>query len=79
MISREGPYSLQVKIGTAANVDEPITWSAPRLMSLDVTSPPWIDVDFTARYFMFEFATLAKGQPFRLTGYIVYYDVRGSK
>lgn len=78
MVSREGPYNLQVRVGTAANVDEPITWGDPVLMSLDKTSPPWVDIDVTARYMMFEFATLQKDQPFRITGYAIYYGVRGT-
>lgn len=77
-ISREGPYNLQVRVGTAGNVNEPIVWSGPRFMSLDRTSPPWLDFDVTARYMMFEFATLQKDQPFRLTGYEVYYTTRGT-
>lgn len=59
-ISREGPYHMQVRVGTAANVDETITWSHPHNMSLDITTPPWIDIDYTGRYFIFEFATLKK-------------------
>lgn len=78
MVSREGPYNLQVRVGTAANVDEPITWGEPVLMSLDKTSPPWVDIDVTARYMMFEFATLEKDQPFRITGYVIYYGIRGA-
>ena len=77
-ISREGPYNMQVRVGTAANVDEVITWSQPHNMSLDITTPPWIDIDYTGRYFIFEFATLKKDQPFKMTGYMIYYDVRGA-
>ena len=78
MVSREGPYNLQVRVGSAANVDEEISWSTPKNMSLDKTSPPWVDIDVTARYMMFEFATLQKDQPFRITGYSIYYDERGA-
>ena len=78
MVSREGPYNLQVRVGSAANVDEEITWSASKYMSLDKTSPPWVDIDITSRYMMFEFATLEKDQPFRITGYLIYYDERGA-
>lgn len=78
MISREGPYNLEVRIGTAANVDEPITWSDTKYMSLDRTTPPWVDFDVTDRHMMFEFGTPSKDQPFRITGYIVYYDERGA-
>ncbi len=77
MISREGAYGLEVRVGTAANVDEPISWSDTQYMSLDKTSPPWIDIDITDRYMMFEFGTPGKDQPFRITGYIVYYEERG--
>ncbi len=78
MISREGDYNLEVRIGTAANVDESISWSEKKYMSLDRTTPPWIDFDVTDRYMMFEFGTPSANQPFRITGYIVYYDERGT-
>lgn len=77
MISREGPYNLPVYVGTAANVDEPLNWYGPYNMSLDKTTPPWVDFDITARYFAFKFGTALKDQPFKLTGYIVYYQTRG--
>jgi len=78
MISREGSYNLEVRIGTAANVGEPITWSSNKYMSLNTSALPWIDFDITSRYMMFEFGTPLKDQPFKLTGYIIYYDERGA-
>lgn len=78
MVSREGSYDLQVKVYTAANVDEDLVLASTKYMSLDKTTPPWIDIDVTARYMMFEFATLKKDQPFRITGYVIYYDTRGA-
>jgi hypothetical protein len=79
MISREGDaYTLPVYVGTAGNVDEDITWSGPYNMNLDVTSPPWVDFDITARYMQFKFGTIQKDQPWKLTGYIVYYHLRGA-
>ncbi|MCM0760266.1 hypothetical protein M7775_17065 [Sporomusa sphaeroides DSM 2875] len=77
MVSREGPYNLRVRIGTAANVDEDIIWYGPYNMNLDRTMPPWVDVDITGRYFCVEFSTLKKDEPVRLTGYTLYYDMRG--
>lgn len=77
MVSREGAYNLNVKVYTAGNVDEPLTLAVSTTMSLDVTSPPWVDFDVTARYMMFEFGTAGTDEPFRLTGYMVYYDTRG--
>ncbi|EAX47553.1 hypothetical protein TcarDRAFT_1288 [Thermosinus carboxydivorans Nor1] len=77
MVSREGPYNLLVKVGTADNVDEPIKWYGPYNMNLDVTKPPWVDVDITGRYFCVEFSTLKKDEPVRITGYVLYYDIRG--
>jgi hypothetical protein len=78
MVSREGAYNLLVRVGTVANVDEEIEWSEPVPMSLDKTSPPWIDIDVTSRYMMFEFSTLKADQPFRITGYAIYYETRGA-
>jgi hypothetical protein len=77
MISREGSYNLPVWVGTASNVDEPVTWYGPYNMSLDKTSPPWVDFDITARYMAFKFGTQLKDQPWKLTGYIIYYQTRG--
>jgi hypothetical protein len=78
MISREGPYNLPVYVGTAANVDEPITWHGPYNMSLDRTYPPWIDVDISARYLCLRLGTTNADEPFKLTGYIMYYHLRGT-
>lgn len=77
MISREGPYVLPVYVGTADNVDEPVQWNGPYNMSLDKTYPPWIDLDVSSRYFCLKFGTVLKEQPFKLTGYILYYQLRG--
>lgn len=77
MVSREGPYNLLVKVGTAENVDEAITWYGPYNMNLDKTMPPWVDVDITGRYFIIDFATEKKDEPVKLTGYVLYYDLRG--
>jgi hypothetical protein len=77
MISREGPYNLPIYVGTADNVDEPVTWYGPYNMSLDRTYPPWIDVDISARYLALRMGTTGADEPFRLTGYILYYDLRG--
>ena len=77
MISREGNYNLPIYVGTAANVDEPITWYGPYNMILDKTTPPWVDFDITARYMMFRLGTTLKDQPFRITGYIINYVFRG--
>ena len=77
MISREGPYNLPVYVGTAANVDEPVTWYGPYNMSLDKTSPPWVDMDLSARYMCIKLGTVGADEPFRLTGYILYYELRG--
>lgn len=78
MVSRQGPFNLQVSIGTADNVDETIKWYGPYNMNLDVTKPPWIDVDITGRYFCVKFGTQKADEPFRLTGYIMYYNLRGN-
>lgn len=77
MISREGPYNLPVYVGAAANVDEPIVWHGPYSMSLERTSPPWVDVDISARYLCIRLGTTGADEPFRLTGYILYYELRG--
>jgi hypothetical protein len=77
MISREGPYNLTVHVGAAANVDEPVTWYGPYNMSLDRTYPPWVDVDISARHLCVKLGTLGADKPFRLTGYILYYELRG--
>lgn len=78
MVSREGAYNLDVKVYTAGNVDEPLVLAQTTSMSLENTgSPTWVDIDIAARYMMFEFGTQLKNQPFRLTGYIVYYETRG--
>jgi len=78
MISREGPYNLAVRVGAAANVDEPITWHGPYNMSLDRTYPPWVDVDISARYVCIRLGTAGADEPFCLTGYILYYELRGA-
>lgn len=77
-ISREGPYNLEVTIGTADNVDEPIKWYPPQYMKLDKTYPPWIDVDVTSRYFILRFGTRYANEPFKLTGYNIYYQERSA-
>jgi hypothetical protein len=77
MTSREGPYHLPVYLGAAANVDEPVTWHGPYNMSLDRTYPPWIDVDISARYLCLRLGTGKADEPFKLTGYILYYQLRG--
>ena len=78
MISREGSaYTLPVWVGTAGNVDEDVVWNGPYNMNLDKTSPPWVDFDITARYMTFKFGTQLKDQPWKLTGYIIYYQARG--
>lgn len=76
-ISREGPFNLEVSIGTADNVDEPVNWLPPQYMKLDKTYPPWIDVDVTSRYFCLRFGTRYANEPFKLTGYQIYYQERG--
>lgn len=76
MTSREGSYNLPIYVGTCDNVDEEIVWHGPYDMNLDKTYPPWVDVDLTSRYFMIKMGTENKDEPFKLTGYILYYDVR---
>lgn len=78
MISREGNYNLKVEIGTAANVDEPIEWQQTRYMSLDRTTPPWVDCDVTGRYFSIRVSNELKNQPVRISGMIYTYELRGA-
>jgi hypothetical protein len=78
MISREGPYNLPVYVGTADNVDEPVKWQGPYYMNLDKTYPPWIDMDLSARYFCLKFGTVGADEPYKITGYILYYQLRGA-
>ena len=75
-ISREGDYYLDVYIGTADNVEDPIVWYGPYQMSLDSTSYPWIDPDLSARYFQIKLGTDKMNEPFELSGMVLYYDVR---
>lgn len=77
MISREGPYNLPIYVGAADNVDEPVKLYGPYDMSLDKTYPPWIDLDISARYLCIKLGTVLKDEPFRLTGYILNYELRG--
>jgi hypothetical protein len=78
MISREAsPYCLPVYIGVAANVDEDLIWYGPYDMRLDRTYPPWVDVDVSGRYLCVRLGTVNADEPFRLTGYILYYEMRG--
>ncbi len=78
MISREGEgRMLPVEVGTCGNVEDPILWYGPYNMNLDVTYPPWIDLDLSGRYFAIRLGTKKKDEPFKLTGYILNYDVRG--
>jgi hypothetical protein len=78
MVSREEEYNLRVYVGTADNVDEPITWHGPYNMLLSQSKPPWVDVDLTSRYFCVKFETLGKNQPFKLTGYNLWYEERSN-
>lgn len=78
MIRREGPFFLPVYVGATANVDEEIEWHGPYYMSLDKTAPPWVDVDISARYLCIRMGTTGADEPFRLTGYVMYYEFRGS-
>lgn len=74
MVSREDDYDLNVYIGTADNVNEPVSWNGPYTLLLSRSVPPWIDVDLTARYFCVKFETTQKSQPFKLSGYTLWYE-----
>ncbi|MBP2651353.1 MAG: hypothetical protein H6Q74_2178 [Firmicutes bacterium] len=75
--SREGDYGLPVYVGTADNVDEDIVWYGPYDFALAKTYPPWVDVDITARYLCIKLGTANAGEPFKVTGYTLYYQPRG--
>lgn len=78
MISREGEGRvLPVYIKTCENVEDEVTEYGPYNMNLDRTFPPWIDLDLSARYFAIRLGTVKKNEPFKLTGLIFYYEVRG--
>ena len=78
MISHEGTGCvLPVYVGVADNVEDDIVWSEAYNMSLDNATPPWIDLDVTGRYFTFKFGTTLANQPWKLTGYIISYQLRG--
>jgi hypothetical protein len=84
MVSREGGYGLDVQIGMCGNVEDDIVWygagnvegGLPYQMSLDKTSPPWLDCDLTGRYFLVRMGTDLKNEPFELSGFIMYYEPR---
>lgn len=77
MTSKEGPYNLKFWVGTANNVAEPGQWYGPYYMNMETLAPPWVDMDLTARHFMVKFGTDEKNQPFKVTGYVLYYEERG--
>lgn len=77
MTSREGPYDLLFWIGSAGNIEDSLTWHGPFKMNLSKLYPPWVDMDVTSRYFAIKFGTLNKNEPFKVTGYIMYYEERG--
>jgi hypothetical protein len=46
-------------------------------MNLSKTYPPWIDLDISGRYLCIQFGTENKNEPFKLSGYVMYYQERG--
>jgi len=77
LISREGDYNLEVIVRTADNVDESPTEYGPYYYNLQTTSPAYLDLDISARYFQFIFRTQLKAQPWKLQGMIFHYVTRG--
>jgi len=78
LISREGDYDLEVVIRAADNVEEEATEYGPYYYDLSTTAPVYLDVDISARYFQFVFRTRYKAQPWKLQGFILYYNTRGA-
>lgn len=84
MVSREGDYNLDIRIGVCDNVEDEVKWygagnvlgGAPYQMSLNQSHPPWIDCDLTARYFIISLGTDLKNQPFKLMGMTMKYEER---
>lgn len=78
MVSRQGEYDLTIDVGTAANVDDEVSWKASKALRLTTTSNPWVDVDVTGRYFMIRLSNSGANQPVRITGMLVFFELRGA-
>lgn len=76
-VEQQGAYDLQVYVGTADAPGMAITWQGPYTIKMDGSSPPWIDVDLTARLFAFRFRTDGIDQPFAVLGYEPTVYMRG--
>lgn len=78
MVAREGPYMLPITVYAADNADDLLLSPVGAYnMNLDKTYPPWVDLDLSARYFAIKLGTKNAGEPFKLTGFILYYELRG--
>lgn len=77
LISREGDYNLEVIVRTADNVDETPVEYDTYYYNLQTTTPAYLDLDISARYFQLILRTSLKAQPWKLQGFILHYIERG--
>lgn len=86
-IETSGDYNLYCQVGTGWNAEtSQIKWTDKLYMNLKEPNPwynhhvaPFVDVDLSARYFQIRFGTEHNGEPFKILGYTLYYQLRSDE
>lgn len=86
-IETSGDYNLYCQVGTGWNAEtSQIKWTDKLYMNLKEPNPwynhhiaPFVDVDLSARYFQVRFGTDYNGEPFKILGYTLYYQLRSDE
>ena len=86
-IETQGNYNLYCQVGTGWNAEtSQIEWTKKLNMNLQKPNPwynhhvaPFVDVDLSARYFQIRFGTEHNGEPFKILGYTLYYQLRSDE
>lgn len=86
-IETSGDYNLYCQVGTGWNAEtSQIKWTEKQYMNLNKPNPwynhhiaPFVDVDLSARYFQVRFGTENNGEPFKILGYTLFYQLRSDE
>lgn len=86
-IETSGDYDLYCQVGTGWNAEtSQIQWTEKLKMNLNKPNPwyshhiaPFVDVDLSARYFQIRFGTDYNGEPFKILGYTLFYQLRSDE
>lgn len=86
-IETSGDYNLYCQVGTGWNAEtSQIKWTDKLYMNLKEPNPwynhhiaPFVDVDLSARYFQVRFGTDYNGEPFKILGYTLFYQLRSDE